>query len=225
MVYNVHGLRAGVGRIADALAPVEPDLVLLQECGPRRRVCKLAGSLEMDFVSSHRGLFARIRNAVLFRRPWRLTSVDVRDFSREGRRIPRGFIALRLRTIDANLTAVSAHFGLSDAERVRHAGELTDYLAGVAEPLVVGADVNEDPDRPAARWLADRLFDAFSAAPVGAGETFPAASPAARIDYLFVNQEVQVVRARVLDDPGLSSTSDHLPVLVDATLPESSGRP
>ena len=43
---------------------------------------------------------------------------------------------------------------LSDPERRRHARELTDGLAAAGAPVVLGVDLNEGPDGPAARWVS-----------------------------------------------------------------------
>jgi endonuclease/exonuclease/phosphatase family metal-dependent hydrolase len=101
------------------------------------------------------------------------------------------------------------HLGLSGEERTEHARELTDLLAG-REPVVLGGDLNEGPEEPAARWMAARFWDAAR----DAGRTFPAWEPRARIDYLFVSEGVRVERAWVGGDR-FARLSDHLPVLAD----------
>lgn len=132
----------------------------------------------------------------------------------------RGFVVAHVRRAGVRVSAVSAHLGLSSRERERHARELTDALAGSQGQgaLVVGADLNEGPDGPAARWIAGRLYDAFLAAPEGPGETFPAAAPTARIDFLFVNERVQVDRAWVIGSALARMASDHRPVLADVEI-------
>jgi endonuclease/exonuclease/phosphatase family metal-dependent hydrolase len=222
--YNVQSFRGGVETAAGILAADEPDLVLIQECGPRRSLRSLARSLEMEGKSSHR-LFGRVRNAVLCRAPWRVIGVEVADFTREGGTLPRGFIAVRLRRMGMNLTAVSAHLGLSAHEREGHARELTDWLAGVEEPVVLGADLNEGPEAPAARWLAGRIFDAFGHAGRGPGETFPARVPTARIDYLFVSEAIRPLRAWVSTAPDVVTSSDHRPVIAELELEGSKVNP
>jgi endonuclease/exonuclease/phosphatase family metal-dependent hydrolase len=113
------------------------------------------------------------------------------------------------------LTAVSAHLGLSPHEREAHARELTDWLAGVEGPVILGLDLNESPEAPAARWLGGRVFDAFGHAGRGPGETFPARVPTARIDYLFVSEEIRPLRAWVSAAPDVVTASDHRPVIAE----------
>jgi endonuclease/exonuclease/phosphatase family metal-dependent hydrolase len=218
--YNVQSFRAGVDRAVEALGRDRPDLVMIQECGPRRVLTRFAQLLEMEMVSSHR-LFTRVRNAVLFRSPWRPSGLDIHALSREGRTLHRGFIVARLRARGVALTAVSAHLGLAPGERERHARELTDHVAGVDGALILGVDLNEGPDGPAARWIAERLFDAGAHAGVGMRDTFPALGPTARIDYVFVNQAASVTRSWVASAQAAVEASDHRPVLAEVEITES----
>jgi endonuclease/exonuclease/phosphatase family metal-dependent hydrolase len=218
--YNVQSFRAGVERAVEALGREKPDIVMVQECGPRRAIRKFAQFLEMDTVSTHR-LFTRVRSAVLFGPPWRLSGVDIHDLSREGRTLHRGFIVAHLRARGVPLTAVSAHLGLAARERERHARELTDQVAGIDGALIVGVDLNEGPDGPAARWIGERLFDAGAHVGVGALETFPARGPTARIDYVFVNQAASVSRCWVASAEAAIEASDHRPVLAEMDISES----
>jgi endonuclease/exonuclease/phosphatase family metal-dependent hydrolase len=219
IVWNVHGFRSGVGAVARVIAKERPELVLLQEARSRRRVRRLAKRLRMEWVSSHR-MFNRVRNAVLYSREWRLVSVKVQDFPKLGRTIRRGFIAAELRRLGAPLTAVASHLGLAPRERVHHARLLTDYLAGVKGPLIVGVDVNEGPEGTASRWISERLFDTFATAGNGDGLTFPAKTPSARIDYLFARDVPQVTASWVSSTPNVRTASDHLPVVADLEIPE-----
>ena len=217
--YNVQSFRAGLGRAVEVLGAESPDLVTIQESGPRRTLRRFARMMEMDFVSSHR-LFSRVQNAVLFRSPWRLASVDVHDLPPEGRTHPRGFVVAHLRAHGAPLTAVAAHLGLVPGERGLHARELTDHLAGIHGPVILGVDVNEGPDGPATRWIAERLFDGGAHTGRGAGETFPARGPTARIDYVFVNDGVSVIRSWVPSGDAAADASDHRPVLTEVDVLE-----
>lgn len=189
---------------------------MLQECRSGRVALRLADALGLEGVTSHRP-FSRLRNGLLYRPPWRVTDVEVRKLSREGRTLRRGFVAAHLWRPGMRLTAVSIHLGLADRERERHARELTDFLSVVKVPTVLGADLNEGPNGAAARWIAGRFYDAFAQAGEGSGETFPAEQPTARIDYLLVSDELRVERAWV---PDTARVSDHRPVVADVDLPE-----
>lgn len=213
--FNVESFRAGPAPVRAALADLAPDVVLLQECRSGRAAIRVARGLGMDGVTSHRP-FSRVRNAVLFRGPWRMTESEIRNLTRQGRTPRRGVIAAHLWRPGTRLTAASVHLGLSGHERERHAIELTDLLSGLQGPAVVGADLNEGPTDPAARWIAGRFFDAFARAGEGTGATFPADAPTARIDYLFVSDEIGIERVWV---PAFEPVSDHRPVVADITVP------
>ena len=222
--YNVQSFRAGLDRAANVLAPEQPDIVFLQECGSKRAVRALAHSLEMDAESSHRS-FGRVHNAVLFRPPWSVFNVEVGAFTREGQMLARGFVAVRLRRMGMPLTVIAAHLGLAAHERETHARELTDWLAGVEEPVVLGLDLNEGPESPAATWLASRLFDVFGHTGRGPGETFPARVPTTRIDYLYVTEQIRPLRAWVSAVPDVVTASDHRPVIADLELEGTKVKP
>lgn len=212
--YNVRSFRSGTDVVARAIRSEALDVAMLQECGSRRRLRRFAGALEMEFASSHRP-FSRVRNAVLYRPEWRLAGVDVRQLSRASRTLRRGFVAVHLRRMGVRLVAVSAHLGLAPGERRRHAQEMTDYLAGAEGSVIVGADLNEGPDGPAARWVSERLFDLFGQAGRDDGATFPAHAPAVRIDFLLAGDGVAATAAWVPTGASLAQASDHLPVVAE----------
>jgi endonuclease/exonuclease/phosphatase family metal-dependent hydrolase len=215
LAYNAHGLRAGARRVAKAIAEEWPDIILMNECGflgvRLRRFARLLG---MEATSGLR-LFRPVTNAVLVRPPWRIVERRNFQFSGTNRLQRRGVVTARIGHAGFRLTAASVHLGLSDPERVRHAKELTDFLAGLPGPHVLGGDLNEDSERPAAEWVSERLWDAFAKAGEGKGATFPSREPRARIDYLFVSEGISVERAWVGDDPGKIEASDHRPVFAD----------
>jgi endonuclease/exonuclease/phosphatase family metal-dependent hydrolase len=205
--------------VAGVLRPGAPDIALLQECGGPLALRRFASRLEMEVVSSH-GPFSRVRNAVLYRPPWRLSGVDIRTLTREGRTLRRGFIAAHLRQEWIRLTAASVHLGLAPGERERHSRELMDFLGTTDGHLILGGDLNEGPEGAAARWVADRLFDLFAEVGDGSGETFPALGPTARIDYLFASDGIRGTAAWVPAGSAVSGFSDHLPVMAEVDIEE-----
>ena len=209
--FNVHSFRGGVEAAAASLGDPVPSIVLLQECGQQLRLERFARAVSGAAIASGRS-FGRMRNAVVFGSEWRIVGVPmVHELRRQGRAIPRGLIAVRLRAKAGELTAASAHLGLSADEREGHARELTEVLAGLREPVVLGVDLNETPEGNAARWVAARMSDAFGLVGEGTGATFPADEPTARIDSLFAGKGTEVVRAWVAGPGG----SDHRAVLAD----------
>jgi endonuclease/exonuclease/phosphatase family metal-dependent hydrolase len=211
--YNVHGFRGGTGAIAEALGEDPPDVLLLNEVGilgvRLRRFRRRMGMVR----ASGLGGIRPVRNAVLVRRPWRLVGKHVERFPRHGG-VQRGVVFALARRAGLRVTLASLHLGLSGREREDHARHLTDLLAGVPHPLVLGGDLNEGPEGAAALWIAERYWVAFGRSGEGEGHSFPAGGPRARIDYVFVSEGITVERAWVGGDDDRMAPSDHLPVFV-----------
>lgn len=216
VAFNVHGFRAGTGVVARALTAEEPDVALLNEVGILGvRLARFARLMGMQATSGVPG-FRPVRNAVLCRPPWRIVGRHVDRLPRHAGGVRRGVVFALARRAGQRLTLGSVHLGLSGRERAGHARTLTDLLSGVPHPVVMGGDLNEEPDGEAAAWIAGRYWDAYDRAGAGLGMTFPAHSPRARIDYIFVSDGIHVERAWVGEPVGPGS--DHLPVFADLTV-------
>jgi endonuclease/exonuclease/phosphatase family metal-dependent hydrolase len=220
LAYNVQGFRAGGRAVAAAVAEERPDVAFVNEIGRGPALGRFASTLGMEAASGVR-LFRSVPNAVLCRSPWRVVDKRVIAFSRTGKLIPRGAVLVHLGRAGARLWAAAVHLGLSNRERVRHAEELTDVLAGLSGPAVVGGDLNEGPDEPAARWIGERLWDAFAEGGAGEGLTFPSSEPTARIDYLFVGEGIGVERVWVGEGERVRAAADHRPVFADVVLEDA----
>lgn len=213
--YNVHGFRGGTAAIAEALGEQPPDVLLLNEVGILGfRLRRFRRRMGMDRASGL-GRIRPVRNAVLVRRPWRVVGKHVERFPRQGG-VQRGVVFALARRAGLRVTLASVHLGLSGREREDHARHLTDLLAGVPHPLVLGGDLNEGPDGAAASWIGERYWDAFGRTAEGKGHTFPAGRPRARIDYVFVSDGITVERAWV--GSGGTAASDHLPVFANLSV-------
>jgi endonuclease/exonuclease/phosphatase family metal-dependent hydrolase len=212
--YNVQGFRASPKGVAAAIAEERPDVVFVNEAGSRRSLRQFASALGMSEASGLRW-FGGLPNGVAVRGPWRVAESRVLPFTRTGHLIPRGAFIAQLAGAGGRLAAASVHLGLSDREREGHVRELTDALAALPAPVVIGGDLNEGPDGAAAAWIAGRFWDAFAGAGEGPGLTFSARDPRARIDYLFLGEGLIAERAWVLDTPATRAASDHLPVFAD----------
>lgn len=220
VTYNVRGFRAGVDRVAAAVRDLEPDVLLLQETGPRRRLRGFAEAMEMSAAADPLSPFRRrVKDAVLSTPPWVLVAHRHRRFSRGSRSMyPRGATVATLARAEGRLTAVSIHLGLSGAERAAHARELLTDLRDEPAPVVLGGDLNATSEHRAAELLSREYPDVWVSGGEGPGPTMPAASPVARIDFIFASQGMKVLRAWVGDGAGVggdSGASDHLPVCAD----------
>jgi endonuclease/exonuclease/phosphatase family metal-dependent hydrolase len=219
VVYNVHGFREGLGRVAAVIRRFEPDLVLLNETAGRWRLRRLARAVGMRAAGDPWSPFRRrVKNAVLVRPPWTMARRRLIRFPGSRRFYPRGALVALVERPGARTWAVAVHLGLRPGERRRHAEKLVDAIGHLDGPVLLGGDMNELPDRGAAKTLGDRLGDAWLLGGDVAGGTFPAEEPTARIDYLFVSEDVRVDRVLVPSAAEVRIASDHLPVLAEVVL-------
>ncbi len=223
LVYNVRGFRSGPGEVAAAVAETRPDIALINECGSYRKLGRFADLLDMRATSTPLPRFRRApRNAILARRPLIVAESRTLALPPGGRRAyPRAALAARIREEHGgpgdSLNVICVHLGLLPGERAEHARRVLETVAGASGPLLIGGDLNERPDEPAATALGGRLWDTWIRAGLSTGETFPAGDPEARIDYLFASDDVVVRRAVLLGSRAAKTASDHLPLVVDVS--------
>jgi endonuclease/exonuclease/phosphatase family metal-dependent hydrolase len=153
-----------------------------------------------------------VKNAVLARDPWRISSVRLARFAGARRWYPRGALVAQVGSDVGHLWALSVHLGLGGGERAHQVEALIDLVASLAgTPVVLAGDLNATPDKRAVSRLAATLRDAWAEAGEGEGATFPAIAPVARIDYVFVGEAFEITQACI----GTGVASDHIPVVVD----------
>jgi endonuclease/exonuclease/phosphatase family metal-dependent hydrolase len=217
--YNVHGQRDDAGALAAVVRAADPDVVVVQE-GPRRfrwrtRSAMLAGRLGM-FVAG--GGEPALGNLVLVGMRVRVHGHKCVQFPLTAGRHMRGAVLVDCSVGGTRFVVAGSHLATDARERPLQAAILRRTLAEVESPVLLGLDANEEPDASAWRTLTEGggLVDAGGAAGVA---TFPAAGPCRRIDAVFVDPRCEIVDYRVLDSPEARRASDHLPVLVDVTLP------
>jgi endonuclease/exonuclease/phosphatase family metal-dependent hydrolase len=217
VTYNVRGFRDGRERVAAVVRGLHPEVLLLQETGSRRALRRFAQDVDMRAARDPWSPFRRrVKNAVLLADPWRFTSAELVRFNGVPRWYPRGALIARVAAGDDVVMAVSTHFGLGGKERASQADRLVALVAEEGA-VIVGGDLNATPDMGAVRRISAALTDVWPGAGRGEGLTFPAVAPAARIDYVFVGGQLQVMHAQVVTDDA-SNASDHLPVSVDLRL-------
>jgi endonuclease/exonuclease/phosphatase family metal-dependent hydrolase len=104
----------------------------------------------------------------------------------------------------------------SRTERLAQATQIAESMAADSGPLVMMGDLNARPGDPEIAPLTDVLDDAWGVAGDGAGFTFDAATPHARIDYI-LTLDLAVRSAQVLP----TDASDHLAVVAELDLAAS----
>ncbi|MFJ3923768.1 endonuclease/exonuclease/phosphatase family protein [Streptomyces sp. NPDC090022] len=215
--YNIRSLRDDEEALARVIRACAPDLVFVQEAPRffrwRKHAARLAA--KSDLVVLTGGATAA--------GPLLLCSLRVFVERTEDVLLPltpglhrRGFATAVVRVGAARIALISTHLSLQAAERREQAGLLLDRLAAMDAPYGIAAgDLNELPDGPAFRQLAEHLQDCWATAPWGGEHTFDTR----RIDAVFATRDVEVLGCGVpLGLPGvteadLKAASDHLPVL------------
>lgn len=220
MTYNVLSLRLGADRVAAVIRACEPDVVCVQEAprflGWRRACARLALDAGLRIVTGGRPAAANL----LLVRPG-IGVTERRDVKLRWR--PplhrRGVAIAVLDVAGTPLVVASTHLSLDDDERLGQARAVADLVGRYAAPAILAGDVNEDPDGPAYRHLAAAFADAYAAAPDGDGLTSTARHPRRRIDGIFVDRRVEVLRCGVPDVPGIEDASDHRPLRAIVNMP------
>ncbi|MGH3462312.1 MAG: endonuclease/exonuclease/phosphatase family protein [Kribbellaceae bacterium] len=225
--YNVHRWSDDRAALARVFAACRPDVALVQEAptwfGTRRRREAMAASLNMRYVAG------AARNVVLV-----AEGIEVTESLRL--RVWRPFVRRRLRLVAtqlpggavgarATLGAVSVglvvcHLGLHTRGRLRELEQVLRGCASLGTPFLLVGDLNEEPDGPVWKRLAEAGLVDLGA---DAGPTFPSDGAYKRIDGAHASPELPArllsVEAAAED---LAAASDHLPLLVELT-PSSSG--
>ena len=206
--WNVRSLRDDSRGVAATLAALQPDVALIQEA-PRLLFWR-----ESVWLLARRAGLVRVVGGAPAAGNLLLVSSGVGVVEAQALRLPkrpglhrRGAVLAGLQVGDRRLTVLGTHLDLDPAARVETARMLRGRISP-EHPLVVGADVNEEPGGPAWTALSSGLVDVAA----GCGPTFPARVPDRRIDGLFVDPRLEVADVQ-RPDPGL--VSDHLPLVAD----------
>jgi len=212
--YNVHSLRDDRLALVSVVRDLAPDVLLLQEA-PRRfrwraRCAALAHSFGLVVAV---GGMPGLGNLILTDVRVRVEQAWCQRFPLTPGRHLRGAVFARCAVARAPFTVVGSHLSTDPAERPGQAKLLAEAVSAVAPPVVLGADLNDEPGGPAWKALGNHLAEP------GGAPTFPATGPDRRIDGVLVGPGIEVVAYDVVDTPQARRASDHLPVVADLRLP------
>jgi endonuclease/exonuclease/phosphatase family metal-dependent hydrolase len=238
LTYNVHRCigvdrRLDVGRVAEVIAQLEPDIVALQELDVGRartggvdQAHEIARRLSMS-VHFHAALQVEEElygDAILTTLPERLVQVGpLPGYGRIPQLEPRGALWVAVEIDGRQLQVINTHLGLVPREQQIQAA----CLAGPAwldhsacqDPAILLGDFNATAPSVVYRTLSGRLQPARRlAARKLASSTFPSTFPVLRIDHVFVSRSIQVQQVFAPFDPLTRAASDHLPLVMDFTL-------
>ncbi|MEO9213616.1 MAG: endonuclease/exonuclease/phosphatase family protein [Caulobacteraceae bacterium] len=239
LTYNVHRCvgvdrRLDVGRVAEAIASADPDIVCLQEVDVGR--ARTGGVDQAHRLAQRLGMVSRFHaaleveeelygDAILTALPERpIKAGPLPGHPRIPRLEPRGALMVAIEVAPGReVQVINTHLGLVPREQQLQAVA----LAGPAwlesperrDPLVLVGDLNATSASLVHRILAARLDDAHARLRRGAGRgriaTFPSRAPVLRIDHVLVSAGVRVSRMAAVDTPLTRVASDHLPLIVD----------
>jgi len=230
MTYNIH---VGVGmdkkldlkRIADVINTQKPDLVGLQEVdrGVKRtegkdEIAELAALTRMDYAFAHNLDFQGGQYGVaILSRFLLLKNVDHRMFENKREAERRGMLHVQVELDNQVINFVTTHLDYQYEDgRVFETEQMLKFLEEVKGPLIVVADMNDEPTGEAYKMMLRNFNDAWVASRAkGEGFSFPADKPIKRIDYIFYRAaELKAKRAEVVE----TLASDHVPVIAELQL-------
>ena len=210
--WNVRSLRDDARGVADVLADLAPDVALLQEA-PRllgwrtacRRLARRAGLVRAAGGAPAAG------NLLLVAPSVRVVEAHAVRLPRRRGLHRRGVVLGVVQRDGVRLGVAGTHLDLDPAARL---GTATTVRAALPSrhPLVLAADVNEEPGAPAFTALSRGLVDVAAEL----GPTFPLREPRRRIDAVLVDPRLAVAAVEV---PRVPPVTDHLPVVVDLQWP------
>jgi endonuclease/exonuclease/phosphatase family metal-dependent hydrolase len=235
VTYNVHRCvgndrRLDVGRIADVLAALEPDIVALQELDVGRartghvdQAHEIALRLDMA-CHFHAALTVEEEHygdAILTCFPERAVKVGpLPGYAPIPQLEPRGALWVEVEIEGAPVQIINTHLGLVPREQQLQAA----YLAGAAwlqhpqcqGPKILLGDFNATATSVVYRTFLKGLSPARALAPTKTPTaTFPSPLPVLRIDHLFVSPEIRVTDVFAPFSPKTRVASDHLPLVMD----------
>lgn len=236
LTYNVHRCvgrdgRLSPTRIAAAIAEHEPDVVALQELDVGRartnyanQAALIAEALGMGwfFHPAYQNGDEHYGDALLSRYPMRLFRAAALPTLPDRPRLERrGALWADIEWPGGTAHFLTTHLGLSARERLAQVDALlsADWLGHPQcnRPLALCGDLNAMPGTRAYRRLRSRLHDPFpwNRWPRG---TFPSGLPLLRIDHVLLCPSWVVHRVEVPRTRLTRVASDHLPLLVEASL-------
>jgi endonuclease/exonuclease/phosphatase family metal-dependent hydrolase len=247
VTYNVHRCvgndrQLDVGRVAEVLIELRPDIVAMQELDVGRartggvdQAHEIAKRLDMacHFNAALTVEEERYGDAILTCYPAKLIqAAPLPGYGRIPQLEPRGALWVEVEIDGKPVQIINTHLGLVPREQQIQAR----YLAGPAwleHPRCKGAtillgDFNATGASVVYRTLTAKLVAArtLSRRRRTPTTTFPSQLPVLRIDHLFVSREIEVQAVTAPFEPLTRLASDHLPLVMDfevaaATVPTS----
>lgn len=238
MTYNIHsciGMDGKISpeRIARIIARYHPDVVCLQELDVKKyrtntvdQAHYLARLLKMKF-HFHPSIHIeeeRYGDAILTHLPMKLIKADVLPSEVGSPSIePRGALWVRIEEHGISVNIFNTHLDVRKRARDTQLQSLlgAEWLSNSynEEPTILCGDFNAFPKsnhyKSITRFLRDTQVECTSS---DVKATFFTRFPTARIDYIFVDENINV-KSTLIPNTGLTRVaSDHFPLIADITI-------
>jgi endonuclease/exonuclease/phosphatase family metal-dependent hydrolase len=235
ITYNIHrsiGVDRKIvpDRIADVIAVHQPDVVALQEVdfGPARptmydQASIIAERLDFQPVWIER---ERCGNAILSRFPMKMVKAGGLHRPRRWHSIARrGALWVEVEAFGTRIQVFNTHLGLTPASRLNQVKNLLgpEWLNSpeCRPPVILCGDFNTQPGSIVFRLIDGCLRNVGELMVHGQGErTWPSSHPLICIDHMFISNDLEVETVTVPTGGEVRVASDHLPLLVQLTLPD-----
>lgn len=239
MTYNVHSCinmdgRISPAKIAKIIAHYDPDIVALQELDVRRmRTGKIdqahyiAEKLEMEyhFYPAIQIEEEEYGNAILSRYPLRVVRAGPLPTIPKFKDLEtRGVIWAEVNVGGREIQLFNTHLGLRRQERLIQGEALMghEWLGHPdrRDPTIICGDFNALPNSRVCRKIRNSFRDAQEVLHDHRPQrTFFGRYPVGRIDHVFVSPEITVNRVEVPRTDMTLRASDHLPLIVEVSIP------
>lgn len=210
--------RVNIPRIAQVLSEIDADIVALQEvygAGVRDgQVEAIAETLALHsaFGLTRHHLGRPYGNAILSRWPIQQScDMDISIAHRER----RGCIRADIKTPRGTIHVYNIHMGTRYFERRRQvralmsSPQLHDALTG---PRVLVGDFNEWTNGLTTRMLSARFETLDTDLHVGRRRSFPGFLPMLRLDHIYFEKPLHIVKSEMVRTRLARAASDHLPL-------------
>ncbi|MGY3438757.1 MULTISPECIES: endonuclease/exonuclease/phosphatase family protein [unclassified Marinovum] len=198
-------------RIAEVLAEIDADIVVLQEAD--KRIGRREGVLQLDRLREDLGYVPADLSIRADSHGWHGNALFIRACHavRQTQRIdlpsvePRGAVSALLE--QPRLEVIGVHLGLNAAMRRKQLDALQAHVAGVDHAVILGGDFNE--------WRRGSDHVEQLGEVIEPGPTFHASVPVAHLDRFILSGPLRHTASFVHRSPLAARASDHLPVVMD----------
>lgn len=221
MSYNVWSFTTDMPAVAEVIAGVNPDVLLLQEIS-QEKFHHIKQLLAKKYNKGEENFAYNAETTLGIFSVFPVTPMPL-GFQRHVQKT-------LLRTSAGPVTVYNVHFLRTVWRRSHGWKQMHDEIstliwheiATISGPVIMGGDFNMTDQTQTYRMISKVLRNAHWEAGTGFGFTFPSTSrrikkmltlpPIVRIDHLFYNDYLQALSARTLERSG---GSDHLPIVAE----------